>query len=243
MHLVIGTPMYGGMCTSEYTESMIHLSEAANKSGVKFTTIFLGNESLIQRGRNTIAHHFMNIPDATHLMFIDADIKFRVEDVVRMIKADKELIIGPVPLKGYNWEEIRQRALRGEEDISRTGGVFNINHLPGIAMEDEETPFEIEHGGGAFMMIRRDVFEALKPHTGIYTNGGASVASGDEIYDYFRVEVNPETKHLLSEDYFFCHSYRQVGGKVWCAPYCEVGHFGSHLFNGHYALSQKSINN
>jgi hypothetical protein len=232
--------MYGGMCTSEYTQSIIHLSEAANKSGVKFTTIFLGNESLIQRGRNTIAHHFMNIPDATHLMFIDADIKFRVEDVVRMIKADKELIIGPVPLKGYNWEEIRQRALRGEEDISRTGGVFNINHLPGITMEDEETPFEIEHGGGAFMMIRRDVFEALKPHTGIYTNGGASVAPGDEIYDYFRVEVNPETKHLLSEDYFFCHSYRQVGGKVWMAPWVQAGHFGSHLFNGHYALSQKA---
>ena len=240
MHLVIGTPMYGGMCTSEYTQSIIHLSEAANKSGVKFTTIFLGNESLIQRGRNTIAHHFMNIPDATHLMFIDADIKFRVEDVVKMIKADKELIIGPVPLKGYNWEEIRQRALRGEEDISRTGGVFNINHLPGIAMEDEETPFEIEHGGGAFMMIRRDVFEALKLHTGIYTNGGASVAPGDEIYDYFRVEVNPETKHLLSEDYFFCHSYRQVGGKVWMAPWVQAGHFGSHLFNGHYALSQKA---
>ena len=232
--------MYGGMCTSEYTQSIIHLSEAANKSGVKFTTIFLGNESLIQRGRNTIAHHFMNIPDATHLMFIDADIKFRVEDVVKMIKAEKELIIGPVPLKGYNWEEIRQRALRGEEDISRTGGVFNINHLPGIAMEDEETPFEIEHGGGAFMMIRRDVFEALKLHTGIYTNGGASVAPGDEIYDYFRVEVNPETKHLLSEDYFFCHSYRQVGGKVWMAPWVQAGHFGSHLFNGHYALSQKA---
>ena len=240
MHLVIGTPMYGGMCTSEYTQSIIHLSEAANKSGVKFTTIFLGNESLIQRGRNTIAHHFMNIPDATHLLFIDADIKFRVEDVVKMIKAEKELIIGPVPLKGYNWEEIRQRALRGEEDISRTGGVFNINHLPGIAMEDEETPFEIEHGGGAFMMIRRDVFEALKLHTGIYTNGGASVAPGDEIYDYFRVEVNPETKHLLSEDYFFCHSYRQVGGKVWMAPWVQAGHFGSHLFNGHYALSQKA---
>jgi hypothetical protein len=232
--------MYGGMCTSEYTQSIIHLSEAANKSGVKFTTIFLGNESLIQRGRNTIAHHFMNIPDATHLMFIDADIKFRVEDVVKMIKAEKELIIGPVPLKGYNWEQIRQRALNGEEDISRTGGVFNINHLPGIAMEDEETPFEIEHGGGAFMMIRRDVFEALKPHTGIYTNGGASVGSGSEIYDFFRVEVNPKTKHLLSEDYFFCHSYRQVGGKVWMAPWVQAGHFGSHLFNGHYALSQKA---
>ena len=42
MHLVIGTPMYGGMCTSEYTQSLLNLSEAANKSNVKLTTIFLG---------------------------------------------------------------------------------------------------------------------------------------------------------------------------------------------------------
>ena len=234
LHLVIGTPMYGGMCTSEYTDSLLKLSESCNKSGVKLTTIFLGNESLIQRGRNTIAHHFMNLPDATHLLFIDADIKFRVEDIVRMIKADKELIIGPVALKGYNWEEIRMAALAGEDDIGRTGGVFNINLLPGIKMEDEETPFEIEHGGNAFMMIRRDCLEALATNTPIYTNGGRSLPDGVEIKDYFRVEINKDTNHLLSEDYFFCHSYRQIGGKVWCAPWVETGHFGSHLFNGKY---------
>ena len=235
LHLVIGTPMYGGMCTSEYTQSLLNLSESANKSDVKLTTIFLGNESLIQRGRNTIAHHFMNLPDATHLMFIDADMKFRTEDIVRMIKADKSFIVGPVALKGYNWEEIRQAALNGEEDINRTGGVLNINKLPGIDMVDENTPFEIEHGGNAFMMLRRDVFETLKPHTPIYTNGGRSLPDGVEIYDYFRVEINKDTNHLLSEDYFLCHSYRQLGGKVWCAPWVETGHFGSHLFNGKYS--------
>ena len=235
LHLVIGTPMYGGMCTSEYTDSLLKLSESCNKSGVKLTTIFLGNESLIQRGRNTIAHHFMNLPDATHLLFIDADIKFRVEDIVRMIKADKELIIGPVALKGYNWEEIRMAALAGDDDIGRTGGVFNINTLPGIEMENEETPFEIEHGGNAFMMIRRDCLQALEPQTPIYTNGGRSLPDGVEIKDYFRVEINKDTNHLLSEDYFFCHSYRQIGGKVWCAPWVETGHFGSHLFNGKYS--------
>ena len=235
LHLVIGTPMYGGMCTSEYTQSLLNLSESANKSDVKLTTIFLGNESLIQRGRNTVAHHFMNLPDATHLMFIDADIKFRTEDIVRMIQADKSLIVGPVALKGYNWDEIRQAAVNGEDDIGRTGGVFNINKLPGIDMVDENTPFEIEHGGNAFMMIRRDVFETLKPHTPIYTNGGRSLPDGVEIYDYFRVEINKDTNHLLSEDYFLCHSYRQLGGKVWCAPWVETGHFGSHLFNGKYS--------
>ena len=236
IHLVIGTPMYGGMCTSEYTQSLLNLSESANKSeGVKLTTIFLGNESLIQRGRNTIAHHFMNLPDATHVLFIDAAIKFRTEDIVKMIQADKSLIIGPVALKGYNWDEVRSAAINGEYDIERTGGVFNINKLPDIDMVDENEPFEIEHGGNAFMMVRRDVFETLKPHTPIYTNGGRSMPENVEIFDYFRVEINKDTNHLLSEDYFLCHSYRQVGGKVWCAPWVETGHFGSHLFNGKYS--------
>ena len=74
------------------------------------------------------------------------------------------------------------------------------------------------------MMIRRDCFETLKPHTPIYTNGGRSLPDG-EIKDYFRVEINKDTNHLLSEDYFCCHSYRQVGGKVWCAPWVETGTF------------------
>ena len=68
IHPVIGTPMYGGMCTSEYTQSLLKLSESANKSeGVKLKTIFLGNESLIQRGRNTIAPHFLELPAAPPL--------------------------------------------------------------------------------------------------------------------------------------------------------------------------------
>ena len=74
---------------------------------------------------------------------------------------------------------------------------------------------------------------------GYYTNGGASLPDGEKILDYFRVEIDKEKNHLLSEDYFFCHSYRKIGGKVWCAPWCQIGHFGSHLFNGHYARSYK----
>ena len=53
-------------------------------------------------------------------------------------------------MKGYEWEEIRQvAAVNGEDDIQRTGGIFNINKLPGVDMIDENEPFEIEHGGNA----------------------------------------------------------------------------------------------
>lgn len=235
-HLVIGTPMYGGMCTSEYTQSLLDLTNAVKESGNHITSIFLGNESLIQRGRNTIAHHFLN-SNASHLLFIDADIKFRAQDVGKMIMADKELIIGPVPLKGIDWEQVRLASLSGKDNLYAHTGIFNINHLPEYSMNSENEPFEIEHGGGAFMMIRRDAFEKLIPHTPTYTNGGRSIAPGEEVFDFFRVEISQEKRHLLSEDYFFCESYRKIGGKVWCAPWVKTVHQGTFMFNGEYSAT------
>jgi hypothetical protein len=51
MHLVIGTPAYGGMMCTEYVQSLLALKEACLQYNIKLTCIFLGNESLIQRGR------------------------------------------------------------------------------------------------------------------------------------------------------------------------------------------------
>jgi len=236
MHLVIGTPCYGGMMCTEYTQSLLALKEACMQYDIKLTCIFLGNESLIQRGRNTIAHHFLRIPDATHLLFIDADQRFRANDVALMIKADKGIIGGPVPMKGINWDRVRQGAVLNHPNLAALTGIFNLNTLPGHDMVSPDEPFQVEHIGTGFMLIRRDVFEGLAPHTQTYTNGGASIAPEDEVHDFFRVQV--EDGKLLSEDYHFCHEYSKHGGAIWAAPWCELGHFGAYCFSGVYAATE-----
>ena len=236
MHIVIGTPCYGGQMCTEYTQSLLALKEACMQYGIKMTCIFLGNESLIQRGRNTIAHHFLQMEDATHLMFIDADQRFRANDIALMIKADKGIIGGPVPMKGIDWNRVRQGAVLNHPNLAALTGIFNLNKLDGHDMVSPDQPFQVEHIGTGFMLIRRDVFEALAPHTQTYTNGGASIAPDDEVHDFFRVQV--EDGKLLSEDYHFCHEYRKHGGTVWAAPWCELGHFGAYCFSGVYAATE-----
>lgn len=234
MHLVIGTPMYGGMCTSEYVQSIMALKDALQQNGHKMTSIFLGNESLIQRGRNTVAWHFLNIQDASHLLFVDADIKFKPSDVAKMIKADKPIIVGPCSMKGINWNKVKEGVLSGYEgDLARLSGIFAITELEGHVMKNSNEPFQIKHGGTGFMLIRRDVFDDLSKCVGKYTNGGASIPPGSEVIDFFQVCV--KDGQLLSEDYFFCDKYRSINGTVWAAPWCELGHFGSYLFSGCYA--------
>jgi hypothetical protein len=214
------------MMTTEYCQSLLALKDGLQEHGHRMTTIFLGNESLIQRGRNTIAHAFLQT-DSSHLLFADADIKFRPNDVARMIKADKGIIIGPVPMKGINWERVRRGALRMQKDLSKLSGIFALNELDGHRMVHPDEPFQIKHGGTGFMLIRRDVFDTLAPHVGWYAH------RNEQVGDFFQVgNVDHE---LLSEDYFFCHKYREHGGTVWAAPWCELGHFGAYCFSGQYA--------
>lgn len=235
MHLVIGTPCYGGMMCTEYTQSLLALKDAMQQYGHQVTVIFLGNESLIQRGRNTIAHHFLQT-DASHLLFIDADQRFRANDIAEMIRADKGIIGGPVPMKGINWERVRQGAVLNHPNLAALTGIFNLNELEGHEMVSPDEPFQVEHIGTGFMLIRRDVFEQLAPYTETYTNGGASIAPDDEVHNFFAVGV--EDGKLLSEDYHFCHEYRKHGGTVWAAPWCELGHFGAYCFSGTYAAME-----
>lgn len=233
MHLVIGTPCYGGMMCTEYAQSILALKEACIQHDIKMTCIFLGNESLVQRGRNTIAHHFLQMEDATHLMFIDADQKFVANDIARMIKADKGIIGGAVPMKGINWNRVRTGAVLNHPNLPALTGIFNVNKLDGHDMIDPNLPFQVKHVGTGFMLIRRDVFEKLKPHVGWYKNGGSSVDPNDEVHDFFKVQNLDH--ELLSEDYNFCQMYREHGGTVWVAPWCELGHFGAYCFSGQYA--------
>lgn len=241
MHIVVGTPMYGGVCCSEYTESILNFQEACLVNRIKLTNVFVGNESLVQRARNKIAKIFLDT-DADYLMFIDADQKFNPNDIAKMIKTGKDLIGGAVPMKGINWSDIKKGAIRNHPDLSKLTGIFNVNELEGHFMQDPNEPFQVKHIGTGFMLIKRAVFEKLKPHVGWYVERqwSGTVAKPDKTYDFFKV-INVDNQ-LLSEDYSFCHSYRELDGEVWLAPWCQLGHMGAYLFTGQYAYQHEVEN-
>jgi hypothetical protein len=54
--LFVATPMYGGMCTGFYLQSMLALVSIAKQAEVEVSCSFMSNESLIQRARNGLAH-------------------------------------------------------------------------------------------------------------------------------------------------------------------------------------------
>jgi len=97
-------------------------------------------------------------------------------------------------------------------------------------------PVEIFNGGTGFMLIKREVFEKLSDHVPSYLNDvldlNGTVGQRDEIREFFATSIEPETGRLLSEDYHFCRIWRQIGGKVHAAPWCQLAHIGTYAFEG-----------
>ena len=232
-HFFIATPMYGGMCTGAYTQSLLALVGYFSARGHQVSCAFMFNESLITRARNNMTHQFLQ-SQCTHMLWIDADIKFRPEDAYRMFEADKDVIGGIYPKKEINWQQVREAVGRGQENLANFTGSFVVNlvdNRPNVVVRQDQ-PCEVAALGTGFLMVKRKVYEKLKKRTPQFANDMSSIKPGELIYAFFDTPIDGESRRFLSEDYHFCHEWRRAGGKVYAAPWCQLGHMGTYLFEG-----------
>lgn len=235
MKIFIATPMYGGIAKNQYTISLQNLLVKLSQRGHSVQTTTIGNESLITRARNTLAHKFMK-SDMDALLFIDADHGWDADDVIRMIESGKDLIGAIYPMKGLNWENIRAAALLGRENLEEYSGYFAINLLEESQVFNDQEPFKVKDIGTGMMFITRKVFEELEPTCKKYTNnnvGNTGIEFGEKITEYFTTIID-EKGILLSEDYAFCRMWQAIGGEVWSAPWVRITHSGDYNFAGQF---------
>lgn len=237
--VLIATPMYGGQCSGVYVQGLLTLQAALQARGIASFTSFLFNESLITRARNSLVHQFLKT-DCTHLLFIDSDIRFDGFQVVQMLDHDKDIICGIYPKKEINWGEVKAASDRGVpvENLKHFTGAWVVNlvdYQASVTVPINE-PMEIWNGGTGMMLINRRVFEKLAKQVPSYSNNVTDLSGankvGEPIKEFFATSIEPETNILLSEDYHFCKLWRDAGGKVYAAPWVQLGHLGSYLFEG-----------
>lgn len=231
MNILIATPMYGGMCSGEYTRSSLGIIPAMQARGIGVAFAYIYNNSLITSARDQLANIFLK-NNFTHMLFIDADIKFNVDDILSMLDADKDVIAGVYPKKEINWNMVHQKVLEGakpEELTNYTGSlVVNLvdNEKEKVVKAGE--PLEVFGAGTGFMLIKKSVFERLEPHVEKYIDSNSEM----EINSFFFLMKDPDTGRQLSEDYAFCRLCREHGIKIHVAPWVRLGHSGTYLFEG-----------
>lgn len=243
MKLFIGTPCYGGVVTRQYLLSILRLNATLAAQGIPYTLATLDKESLITRARNRLAHQFLQ-SDATHLLFVDADIRFQPEAVLRLMAHGGPLVAGAVPKKSIDWDRLQSlagKATCGSELQGLSNDYAFTVRTDGEGFDHEGFDRRVDNGfvrvtyvGTAFMLIARRVFDAIDAADLVnhYMDDEATAGDAPPLRAYFDTLIHPATRRYLSEDFAFCHHWRSTGGEVWVDVQTPLGHEGSFMFEG-----------
>jgi hypothetical protein len=204
----------------------------------------VGNESLISRARNRLVSMFLQ-SGFTDLMFIDADIQFNPDDVVFLMhfasEPDKRVVGGAYPMKTINWDQVKRAVLANPAidpgELPKMGAVFASHCDPGAADVPDFTLAPARDLATGFLLIRREAFIALAPHCQTYVPAPSEGLGTAPVAEFFPVGVDNNV--YLSEDYFFCKKWKDIGGTVWLAPWVKLNHLGQYNFQGDFRLSSK----
>jgi len=224
-HLFLATPCHGGQVAIEYLNAVYALQAACEARGIGCHVELLEDDRIIARARARLAARFLSDPRATHLLFVDADIGFAPQAILRLLAAEKPIVAGVCPAKRLDWAKIRTQALAGAEDLQTASAVYVVRFLPNAdkAVQVENGFARVAYAGTGVMLIARAALEGVVAAHPALT---APLAEGATPM-VFEPMIEPETGQHLSEDYAFCRRIRDLGGEIWVdveSPYAHVGH-------------------
>lgn len=230
---MICTPMYNSQCTAQYTISMVNLMSqlSAFKDKLEVVTLFALNESLIHKTRNLLTHSFLKT-DCTHMLFIDSDIGFKPDQIIKMLLSEGEIVCGIYPKKSIKWERVIDAVHNNVPFHDLPKHALEYLYIPAEIDTDDEL-IEVNRAATGMMLISRDVFKKLENKVSAFeleSDLENVFKTNEKIREYFFTSIDPETNVYLHEDFNFCKLWQSVGGKIYAATWVELNHSGMHTF-------------
>lgn len=185
---------------SSYTFSIQKTREAMHLAGIPTAYTLLQGNCHVDDARNNIVQDFL-LSDCTDLVFIDADVSWKPEDLIKLCRYDCDLIGGVYPFR--------------REGSSKT---MPVRLMEGARIDDDGL-IEVEGLPTGFMRIRRHVIETLVKGADHYRNRGELRSQAPILFE--RV-FKDGTR--WGGDLNFCNKWRATGGKIYAAADLVLGH-------------------
>jgi len=213
--LFVAIPAYDGRICIHSAYELPQLALASLKHKFSIHLGHLSGSSIITRARNSLVNQFME-SDCTEMLFIDSDIHFKHQDVLRIMAlgSDRDVLCGSYPRRAADQKFFTD---------------IYYNEHGGVELT-ENGLLRVERIGTGFMFIRRHVIEKLikdHPEWKYWVN-----VENKHHYSLFDFKVTPEG--YMGEDYLFCDRVTEAGFKIYVDPEINLGHFGNTEFTGHF---------
>ena len=222
-------PCYGDMKV-ETCVSLIDTFSALGGAGIecKFKSV---KSSLVTHGRNLLTAGFLD-SGFDYMLFVDADVEFSPEAVMRMLVPEKDIICTPYRNKEIPWYD-------------RYSVKFKDNNNIKILEWDL---VEIEEGPAGLMLIHRKVYEKLMekhPELKIRFNEATREKMNKEIgakddaidkymYNFWDTTFKLHVGELKGEDLAFCERAKKAGFKIYANLDSWTTHHGTYGWKGRF---------
>jgi hypothetical protein len=220
---------------------------------VRDNNIELGGPNFIEstdivKSRNVFSTNILEDKSITHLLFVDSDIGFRPEAVVRMVAFDASFVGCICPARAFDPQRIHAAA----RDIADPAVALEVgyNYIASESFLRESTPsgqmaLRIKAGfvktsriGMGLTLIRRDVFEIManrRPDLFGPAKGWDSKSKlNGRVFQCFDLERDDEGGYI-GEDYSFCNRWiNDCGGEIWVSMDESISHMGPTMYEGSF---------
>lgn len=209
----IAVPTYSGKLDSKLVHCLIKSIEKLKSQNIYCELFTLSYHCHVDDARNEIVSKFFD-SDCDQLVFIDADVSWSGDCLLRLINHDRDIVAGVYPK-------------RASYDID-----FPVLVGSGVSLwADNDGLVEVDGAPTGFMKIKRKVLEKLKDINKDRTYYTKNQKPGDEPNTII-FERKYEDKKRFSGDLGFCNEWRKLGGKIYVDPEMHLTHCGESEFSG-----------
>ncbi len=236
--LVVATPCFGGQISAVYALSLLKLqTRLRGYRDCTLKVLMKDGDALITRARASLLSQFLDDPSATHLLFIDADIGFEPEQVLRLIECGAEVCAAVYPIKRIDWQRMRT-TLSGAEPNPAASLNYAFEVEDPNAVIANSGFIKVRYAGTGFLMIRRAALERMCAHyPQLRYKRDHSIDAATESANRFALFecAIAEDGTYLSEDFAFCKRWTDMGGEIWADLNSRLHHIGPMTFCGDLA--------
>jgi hypothetical protein len=238
--LVIGTPCFGGQVSWLYAVSLLKLQQEFTRRGWSLGFLLEAGDALVTRARQTIVGYFLDQSQATHLLFIDADIGFEPEQVVRLLEFGADFTGAVYPVKQINWGLMAAAVEAGRAPLESATLSYVVEREATGGLATRDGFVKSRYAGTGFLLLSRSALEAMIEHypelrysheyrANEPTDGSRRRSA------LFNCIVDQAGGCYLSEDFSFCRRWTDMGGEIWVDYLSRLDHVGLMTYRGNMA--------
>lgn len=213
--LFIALPAYDFKVSLKLALSLARFTQVAGQHGIQVHIGSVCGCSVVSRARNILVKDMLET-NATDLLFIDSDINFEPEDILRL------MAWGDDPRKGIVAGVPRTRSENKVYIVDLDydeNGELTMNGMGLVRGKRVAT---------AFMLVRREVFVSMIAANPTWEyKDNRSDRMLPCLFDFKLTEEG-----YMGEDFLFCDRARELGFEVWIDPSIKLGHMGVQEYEG-----------